>query len=146
MTTMHTPQTIRAAATALCIAGAGLACHGSPTSPAAELTVSLRAIADGAFEMRVSNTGTGPVLLSGCPDAPSFVVERRDGERWSESTSFNVMCIAILTPKTLALAPGDTVVRRVDVAQRGTFRARLYVGPDYGRPQRVLTSGPVSLP
>jgi len=131
---------------AFALVGVGLACQSSPTAPVATVTVRLITVVDDAFELRVHNVGTRPVLLSGCPDAPSFIVERSDGDRWSEFSSFNVVCLAIYTQKSLIIVPGDSMVRRVDVTQRGTFRARVYVGPDWGRPLQVLTSAPVTLP
>lgn len=139
-------QAIRAVCRVLLLAGVGVACQRSPTSPVAAPTINLYAVVDGAFELRMHNPGTRPVTLAGCPDAPGVVVERRDGDRWTEFFSLNLLCLGIYTPTTLALAPGAALIRRVDVSQRGTFRARVHVGPVWGRPQQVLTSAPVTLP
>lgn len=143
---MHVSRRVRGTVAAVLLAALGVACQRSSTAPSAELTATLQAIGDGLVELRVQNTGQVAVSLAGCPNAPSFVVERQQGERWAESISVNRICPAIYTPTTLSLTAGAVAVQRVELTQPGVFRARLFVGPDQQRPAQIVTTASVLLP
>lgn len=86
--------------------------------------------------------GGGPaVVLSGCPESPAAILERRGAEGWVQEGTRGLLCQAIYTMELDTVRAGGTRQFRVGVTRAGTFRVRVLIGPEPAAPQRtVLTN------
>ena len=130
------------------VALAGLSACSSPT--AAVMRADLSAVsdhatyvlADGAVPAITLRHDGGPaVVISGCPEAPAAVLERRDETGWAEEATSGIICPGIYTLETDTLRGGASRTFSFAAYRRGRYRVRVLVGPDPGAPQRsVLTN------
>ena len=109
------------------------ACSEEPTgvrsaSIAVEVVELGRADAEVELSLRVTNTGSVPVHLEGCPNVPSVVVESHAAGRWQEAGSVNLYCIAILSTRREIVEPGDSIQTGLVVVKRGLLRVRVLYG------------------
>lgn len=94
------------------------------------------------FTMR--NTGTSPVVLTGCPNAPAFALEEELAQ-WFEVASVGVVCAAIDVPERVTLAPRATVTRTFSVGKPGRYRIRMYFDDPQDGETRWVTSPAVDV-
>lgn len=136
------------ASMAVGIALAVLAACSSPT--AAVMRANLGAVSDHATyvlaegavaAITLRHDGGPAVVVSGCPEAPAAVLERREAAGWSEEASRGIVCLGIYGTETDTLRGGTSRTFAFTAYRRGTYRVRVLIGHDVAAPQRsVLTN------
>lgn len=118
------------------------------TSPALDAVLSAvsehptYALADAPQPQVTLQHGGGPaIVLSGCPEAPAAILERRGAQGWMQEGTRGVFCQAVYTMELDTITAGAARQFRIGVSRAGTFRVRVLIGPDPAAPQRtVLTN------
>lgn len=122
------------------------ACDGA-TSPV--LRAALRADSDRSTyvltvgpppAITLHHTGGPAVVISGCPEAPSAILERRTATAWAEEATRGMLCLATLESERVTLAPGQARTFAVAPWRAGTYRVRVLIGPSALDPQRTILS------
>jgi len=96
-----------------------------------------------AISVIVTNPSGAPAYLSGCPDVPSFVVERHVDGAWREAFQVNLVCLAIYAPSAVTLLRGQSRASSATWDFVGTFRVRVPYGTEPRTPfEHASTSAP----
>ena len=93
------------------------------------------------IRVTVTNPSGAPAYLSGCPDVPSFVVERQVDGAWQETFQVNVICLAIYTPSAVTLLRGQSRASSNTWDSAGTFRIRVLYGSEPKSPFEHASTG-----
>lgn len=88
----------------------------------------------------LENSGDEAVILAGCPEAPSFIVEKWDDDSWREEMARGFDCPAILSEHLMELDPGEWLEIRLFLRDPGWYRVYLPVGPNRDFPDAILYS------
>jgi hypothetical protein len=99
-------------------------------------------LAEGAAAAITLRHHGGPaVVISGCPEAPAAVLERRAATGWAGETTRGITCLGIYTMETDTVRGGASRTFSFTASRPGTYRVRVLIGTDPGAPQRsVLTN------
>lgn len=89
---------------------------------------------------RLENYGAAPVLLSGCPNPPSVVVEEWDGSEWRDGLKIGIICDRPDSRRVIKFGPGEWIEFDVRLKYAGWYRLRLLIGTDPDQPTAVVHS------
>lgn len=84
----------------------------------------------------------GPdIVISGCPEAPSAILERKDETgKWVEEATRGIICLGIYTVQVDTLSAGEEREFTMPAWRAGRYRLRVLAGPSPGRPERTVLS------
>jgi hypothetical protein len=88
----------------------------------------------------VTNFGTTPAYLQGCPKPSTIVVDTRHAGGWREFVSTEA-CLAIFSPASQVLQPGQSYTDSFPWDWPATYRIRLFYGPSPGNAYAMQTVG-----
>lgn len=98
-------------------------------------------LADKAVPSFTLEHGGGPdVVISGCPEAPSAILERETPAGWTEEGSRGLICAATQTLQVDTLASGESRTFQMAAWRTGTYRIRVLIGRSAAAPERTLLS------
>jgi len=95
---------------------------------------------DVAVTGRLENHGNASVLLSGCPNPPSVVVEEWDGSEWRDVLKIGIICETTAGRRVIEFGPGEWIEFEIGLRYPGWYRLSLLVGTDPDRPTSVVHS------
>lgn len=123
-----------------------LAC-GSPSSPpsrAALLVESgmpsyeLEGKASPTFTLR--HEGGAQVVISGCPEAPSAILERQAESGWTDEATRGMVCPSVYQLQVDTLTDGESRHFALAPWRHGRYRVRVIIGASAASPERTILS------
>jgi len=124
-----------------------LAACESPASPATHTSLLIEtsqpsySLAEGsAAVITMRHHGGPPVVVSGCPSAPSAILERRAADSWTQEATRGMICPGIYTTQVDTVGDGETRQFSMAPWRSGHYRVRVLIGTSASSPEWTILS------